>query len=117
MTNKRKGRFAEPANHQGGAPTSKQQSSRCGPMLGALVVSLLWVGVAAAQGNSPTQLRRFIDQQVGGIALLIVPAHDSDLPQPRLPDGSPDPFFQTTEAKRYLGKQLFHDPIRTARIL
>jgi hypothetical protein len=43
--------------------------------------------------------------------------NDADLPQPRLPDDSPDPQFRTTEAKRYLGKQLFHDPIRTARIL
>ena len=86
-------------------------------LLAALVVSLSWVGVAAAQGDSPTQLRRFIDQLVGGIEKLIVPADDSALPQPRLPDGSPDPLFKTTEAKRYLGKQLFHDPIRTARIL
>ena len=52
-----------------------------------------------------------------GIQKLMVPAHDADLPQPRLADGSPDPFFQTTEAKRYLGKQLFHDPVRTVRIL
>ena len=72
---------------------------------------------AADQGNSPTQLRRFIDQQVGGIEKMRVPADDSALPQPRLADGSPDPRFRTTEAKRYLGKQLFHDPIRTARIL
>src|SRR5207249_11365899 len=95
------------------------QSSRCGPFRAALAVALplLCGGVAAAQVNSPTQLRRFIEQQVGGIAMLVVPAHDTDLPQPRLADGSPDPFFQTTEAKRYLGKQLFHDPIRTARIL
>ena len=83
--------------------------------LAAFVVALC--GVAAAQGNSPTQLRRFIDEQVGGIQKLMVPAHDADLPQPRLADGSPDPLFQITEAKRYLGKQLFHDPIRTARIL
>ena len=118
MTNKRKGRFAELANHRGDMPsTSKQQSSRCGPMLATLVVSLLWVGVAAAQGDSPTQLRQFIDSQVGGIDKLMVPANDADLPQPRLANGSPDPAFQTTEAKRYLGKQLFHDPIRTARIL
>ena len=47
----------------------------------------------------------------------MVPAHDSDLPQPRLPNGSPDPRFRTTEAKRYLGKLLFFDPVRTARIL
>src|SRR6185369_2409057 len=31
--------------------------------------------------------------------------------------GAVDPRFRITEAKRYLGKQLFHDPIRTARIL
>jgi cytochrome c peroxidase len=83
----------------------------------ALAVSLLNGGIAAAQGSSPTLLRRFIDTQVGGIQRLMVPAHDSDLPQPRLANGSPDPQFQITEAKRYLGKQLFHDPIRTARIL
>jgi cytochrome c peroxidase len=71
---------------------------------------------SAAQGNSPTQLRRFIDQQVGGIEKMRVPATDAELPQPRLADGSPDPFFQTTEAKRYLGKQLFHDPVRMVRI-
>jgi cytochrome c peroxidase len=92
---------------------------------GALTVSLL-SGVAVAddddrhhgdRGNGSTELRRFIDHQVGGIDKLTVPAHDGDLPQPRLPNGSPDPRFQITEAKRYLGKQLFHDPVRTARIL
>jgi cytochrome c peroxidase len=62
------------------------------------------------------QLRQFIGQQVGGIDRLMVPANDADLPQPRRADGSPDPFFQTTEAKRYLGKQLFHDPARMVRI-
>jgi cytochrome c peroxidase len=82
---------------------------------GLLLVSLSY-GVAAAQGDSPTQLRRFIDQQVGGIEKLKVPALDADLPQPRLANGSPDPSFKTTEAKRYLGKMLFFDPIRTARI-
>jgi cytochrome c peroxidase len=46
----------------------------------------------------------------------MVPSHDADLPQPRLADGRPDPFFETTEAKRYLGKQLFHDPVRMVRI-
>ena len=73
--------------------------------------------VTARLGRQPDPLRRFIDQQVGGIEKLMVPAHDADLPQPRLANGSPDPRFQITEAKRYLGKQLFHDPIRTARIL
>jgi cytochrome c peroxidase len=67
-------------------------------------------------GSSPTQLRWFIDSQVGGMEKLKVPANDTALPQPRLADGSLDPFFQITEAKRYLGKQLFHDPARMIRI-
>ena len=83
----------------------------------AVALSLLNGGIAAAQGSSPTQLRRFIDAQVGGIQKLMVPAHDSQLPQPRLANGTPDPFFETTEAKRYLGKLLFHDPARATRII
>src|SRR5438067_11855123 len=84
--------------------------------LAAIAFAWIFGGVAAAQGHSPTQLRRFVDEQVGGIAKLMVPVHDTDIPQPRLANGSPDPQFVITEAKRYLGKQLFHDPIRTARI-
>lgn len=71
---------------------------------------------ASARGDNPTQLRRFIGQQVGGLETLMVPAENADLPQPRLADGSPDPAFETTEAKRYLGKLLFYDPVRTVRI-
>src|SRR5882672_2196211 len=99
--------------------THEQSSPSQGGRVSVLAVSLLLgaSGIAAAQGSSPTQLRRFIDRQVDGIQKLMVPAHDADLPQPRLANGSPDPRFQTTEAKRYLGKQLFHDPLRTARIL
>ena len=122
MKNEPKGQFATPSPQL--TPTMKhEQASRCGPFRttmavpAAVAISLLCSGVAAAQGNSPTQLRRFIDQRVGGIHKLMVPAHDADLPQPRHADGNPDPRFQITEAKRYLGKQLFHDPIRTARIL
>ncbi|MBX3608019.1 MAG: hypothetical protein KF788_22290 [Piscinibacter sp.] len=84
----------------------------------ALVLALLgaaW-GASAHEGASPQQLRSFIDHQVGGLQKLTVPARDADLPQPRLADGRPDPFFETTEAKRYLGKLMFHDPVRTARI-
>src|SRR5437870_10783800 len=119
MKNEPKGQFAEPANRQEDTPTSKPVDRHLflKQVAGALALSLLCGGVAAGQGNSPTQLRRFIDQQVGGIEKLMVPAHDADLPQPRLPDGSPDPRFRTTEAKRYLGKMLFFDPVRTARIL
>jgi cytochrome c peroxidase len=66
--------------------------------------------------GSAERLRRLIDQQVGGIDKLKVPALDVDLPLPRQADGTVNPRFQTTEAKRYLGKLLFHDPVRTARI-
>jgi cytochrome c peroxidase len=87
----------------------------------ALAVALsLLCGTAFADrddhGSSPTQLRRFIDAQVGGIDKLKVPAKDLDIPVPRQPDGSVNYRYQTTEAKRYLGKLLFHDPVRTARI-
>ena len=82
----------------------------------AAAVSLLCAAAAADEGATPAQLRRFIDQQVGGIQKLTVPANDADLPQPRRADGSLDPFFQNTETKRYLGKQLFHDPARMVRI-
>ena len=118
MMNESKRQFAERANRQRGTSTSKPLGRHLflKQVAGLLTVSLLCGGVAAAQGSGPTQLRRFIDEQVGGIQKLMVPAHDADLPQPRLANGNPDPFFQTTEAKRYLGKQLFHDPVRMVRI-
>jgi cytochrome c peroxidase len=119
MKSEPEGQSPESANRQGATPTSKGVDRHLFEKLaGALTVSLVWgVLVTAQEGNSPTQLRRFIDRQVGGIQKLMVPAHNSDLPQPRLANGSPDPLFQTTEAKRYLGKQLFHDPARMTRIL
>src|SRR6266545_1557673 len=99
--------------------THQPLSHSRGGLVSVLVVSLLLVasGIGAAQGNSPTQLRRFIDQQVRGIQNMMVPAHNTELPQPRLANGSPDPQFQTTEAKRYLGKLLFHEPARATRII
>ena len=117
--------FAEAANRQGSTRTSKaqhlftKQVTRAGSV-GLLLLSLS-CGVAAAQddaaqSNSPTQLRQFIGQQVGGIDKLKVPATDADIPVPRMPDGTVNYRYQTTEAKRYLGKLLFHDPVRTARI-
>jgi cytochrome c peroxidase len=119
MMNEWKRQFAEHANSQRGTPLSKAVGRR--PLqrrlAGVLTVSLLCGGVVAAQGDSPTQLRRLIDQQVGGIQKMMVPAHDADLPQPRLANGRPDPEFQTTEAKRYLGKLLFHEPARATRII
>jgi len=72
---------------------------------------------AQGEGDSAAQLRRYIDQQVGGIRKLMVPSHNADLPQPRLANGDPNPRSETTEAKRYLGKLLFHDPARATRII
>src|ERR1044071_10481748 len=58
------------------------------------------------------QVRDFIGTQIpGGIDKLKVPATDSAIPVPGAPQGFPG-RFDTTEAKRYLGKQLFHDPNR-----
>jgi hypothetical protein len=89
---------------------------------GVLAVLYLYLGAAAARDDADDRksdavwLRLLIDYQVGGIDKLRVPADDADIPLPRQPDGTVNLRYQTTEAKRYLGKQLFHDPIRTARI-
>lgn len=105
-----------------GALRQRLQPAACTAVLALALLGSAWgaaadgVGGRGDGGGGASALRRFIDQQVGGIAKLQVPADDADLPQPRLPDGRPDPFFQTTEAKRYLGKQLFHDPVRMVRI-
>jgi hypothetical protein len=75
-------------------------------------------GVAANSGDGGNDLRSFIGQQVGGIEKLKVPATD-DIPVPAPRAGTPPEYkdrYKTTEAKRYLGKLLFHDPVRTARI-
>src|SRR5215471_9985347 len=116
MNDKPDRQFAEAANRRGSTSTTKprhlflKQLTRAGSA-GLLFLSLS-SGVASAQDNgaSPTQLRRFIDQQVGGIDKLKVPATDAGVPVP------PGYRYQTTEAKRYLGKLLFHDPVRSARI-
>jgi cytochrome c peroxidase len=105
---------------------SSRRTSLRGPLCLALAAALAFAwSVAVADrgdhdrgghGSSASQLRRFIGAQVGGLEKLMVPARDEDLPQPRRPDGSLDPQFMNTEAKRYLGKQLFHDPARMVRI-
>lgn len=75
---------------------------------------------AAAASNSAADdaqaLRAAIIARVGSLDKLRVPARNEDLPQPTLPDGSIDPRFAITEAKRYLGKQLYFDPVRMNRI-
>jgi hypothetical protein len=93
-----------------------------------LASSLISVGLLAACGDetampmatmpdspSPPVVREFIGQQVGGIAKLQVPATDAAIPVP--PDDPMRPGrYKTTPAKTYLGKLLFHDPVRTARV-
>ncbi len=80
---------------------------------------LFFGGVIAAESEDRElgggRLRAFIGQQVGGIDKLRVPARNADIPVP--PGPAAEPYrYETTEAKRFLGKMLFHDPIRTTRI-
>jgi cytochrome c peroxidase len=65
--------------------------------------------------QSPAQLREHIARQVGGLDKLMVPPDDASIPLPP-EDPSRPGRYKTTEAKRFLGKMLFHDPVRTARI-
>src|SRR5260370_20958605 len=120
MKNKSEVQFTEPGNPRGYPPASKPVDRHrfLKHLAGALDISLLCGGVASGQGDSPVQLRQFIGEQVGGIQKLMVP-DDAHLPQARLPNGTltSDPAFQTTEAKRYLGKLTFFDPVTTARII
>ena len=92
--------------------------------LAALAVTLLCGGLAAAhddddddrgrgRGNA-AQLRQFISGQVGGLQKLMVPPDDASIPVPFDP-ARPD-RYKTTPEKRFLGKMLFHDPVRTARV-
>jgi cytochrome c peroxidase len=140
MMNESRGHSPKPADQQGDPPGLRQASRYRFLRRGATTMAILvLVGGAAIAGKnagqssqsaedngasqaaaqeSGAELRQFIGQQVGGIDKLIVP-DDTHLPPPRLPDGTitNDPRFRTTEAKRYLGKLLFFDPVRTARII
>lgn len=99
------------------ALTNYRYASRNSRLRMALAVAtLLCTGGAYAEDDGAAQLRQFIDYQVGGIQKFVVPADDATIPLPRNPDGTLNPRYRTTEEKRFLGKMLFHDPIRTARI-
>ena len=91
----------------------------------AIAVTLLWGGVASARddddedaerhgGGNAAELRSYIGGQVGGIQKLRVPPNDAAIPVPFDP-ARPD-RYKTTPQKRFLGKMLFHDPVRTARV-
>ncbi len=96
---------------------------------GALMFSL-WAGCQADLDGPPgpaieamseglrqeaKPLRALIARQVGGLDKMRVPAEDAAIPLPP-EDPSRRGRYETTEAKRYLGKLLFHDPVRTARV-
>lgn len=112
---------------QSGLSTYKQtakSSTSAIQVTSSLVIALMFTGILPAQrlrDRDPqavpgsNQLRELIGARVGGLQKLMVP-DEAFLPQPRLPNGAPDPMFQTTEAKRYLGKLLFFDPGRMVRI-
>jgi cytochrome c peroxidase len=71
---------------------------------------------AIAHDDGPTQLRQYIGRQTGGLDKLKVPTTNAEIPVPLQADGTVNYRYETTEAKRYLGKLLFHDPVRSARI-
>ena len=86
----------------------------------ALLITYETPPASAAESKSvdtdAPALRAYIANQVGGLQKLQVPALNKDLPVPRQVDGTVNPRYVTTEAKRYLGKMIFHDPVRTVRI-
>lgn len=108
-------------------PSTTTALRRRNRMRAALLTSacVLYGGVAVAQdenagaaGADAGRIRAYIAQAVGGIKNLTVPATDAAIPVPPPPPGSGHAAYryETTEAKRFLGKMLFHDPIRTNRI-
>jgi cytochrome c peroxidase len=75
-------------------------------------------GVTAEELAPPiaaAPLRQLIARSVGGLDKLKVPSTDAAIPLPP-EDPSRPGRYKTTEAKRFLGKLLFHDPVRTTRI-
>ena len=99
----------------GFASTSWRQLYACALMTTSMLVFCGDVAVAQ-QDISPGKVRDYIARRAGGIKNLAVPATDAEIPVPPPTDGNTAYRYQTTEAKRYLGKLLFHDPVRTAMI-
>lgn len=97
----------------------------------ALTILLVCGGAACGSGDGSTEsaestettgggsvdaeaVRTLIGMQVGGIEKLMVPA-EAAIPVP--PDDPARPGrYKSTPAKAYLGKLLFHDPVRTVRV-
>jgi hypothetical protein len=90
-------------------------------MLAAAIVVFSGAATSRADENAEnasdaSAVLQLIDRQVGGIDKLKVPATNGEIPVPTQSDGTVAYRYETTETKRYLGKLLFHDPVRTARI-
>ena len=123
MKTKSQAHLGVPVSRQEGTPRSKPTvrwpfRSQVA-VAGALVLMMSWVVVIVADEDdraAASWLRQFIGEQVGGVDTLKVPATNAEIPLPRQADGTVNPRFETTEAKRFLGKMLFHDPVRSARI-
>jgi len=97
-------------------PTRRNAVLAVASMITAVLLFFAVAAVADDENDGATWLRDFIGRQVGGLANLKVPARNQDLPLPRAADGTVPYRYELTEAKRYLGKLLFHDPVRSARI-
>ncbi len=86
---------------------------------GLLAAALICAGSQAQErehDSEAARIRDFIGEQVGGLHNLQVPTRNEDIPLPKQADSTVNPRYKTTEEKRFLGKLLFHDPVRTARI-
>ena len=86
---------------------------------GLLAAALICAGSQAQErehDSEAARIRDFIAEQVGGLHNLQVPTRNEDIPLPKQADSTVNPRYKTTEEKRFLGKLLFHDPVRTARI-
>jgi cytochrome c peroxidase len=101
------------------------QNSRQKVKLLFIAISVALFYVASVHGHDRQEessvtaraLREALIARVGSLEKLRVSASNAELPQPTLADGvTVDPRFAITEAKRYLGKQLFFDPVRSNRI-
>jgi cytochrome c peroxidase len=96
---------------------------RCaGIVAGSFLVALVTVPTVAwsqeEEERAPTasELRVLLRDRIDDLDLLRVPLANEELPQPRLENGEIDPLYAITEEKRYLGKLLFHDPVRSNNI-
>jgi cytochrome c peroxidase len=87
----------------------------CADELGQAAEGERVAALHASLSDDAAKVRALIAQQVGGLDKLTVPADDSQIPLPP-EDPSRPGRYATTEAKRYLGKLLFHDPVRTVRV-